>query len=168
MQSVQKWNCLHIGDHRPQPAIVLSCPSPVPFHMQQSSHLPENRQAEKSKHPSYPSSPQLPSILPQPCHPIGTGLTHSSNTLPPIATLSPLSTSPLPAHEPEHMLIDQTQSHSASPQTTQAAPSHALQLMPQHVFVPNHSFTFIATVRYAYVLPSELAMFNHMTLSAPL
>jgi hypothetical protein len=38
------------------------------------------------KHPSYPSSPQLPSVLLLPPHPIGTGLSHSSNSvvLPPL------------------------------------------------------------------------------------
>ena len=103
------------------PATTSSRPSPVPFHTQQSSHSPDNRQTEKSKHPSYPSSPQLPSILPQPPRPIGAGLSHS-NTLPPIATLSPPSTSPSPAHDQDRMSIDRTQSRSASPQTTQAAP----------------------------------------------
>ena len=89
-----------------------------------SSHSPENRQVDKSKHPSYPSSPQLPSVLPLPPRPIGTGLSHTSNSvaLPPIATLSPASTAPSPpGHEPERMSIDRTQSRSASPQT-QAAP----------------------------------------------
>ncbi|KAI9512315.1 TPR-like protein [Russula earlei] len=103
------------------PASASSRPSPIPFRTQPSSHSPESRQAEKSKHPSYPSSPQLPSVLPLPPRPIGAGLSHSSNTLPPIATLSPASTSPSPAHEPERMSIDRTQSRSASPQT-QAAP----------------------------------------------
>ncbi len=108
------------------PATASSRPSPVPFRTQPSSHSPENRQAEKSKHPSYPSSPQLPSVLPLPPRPIGavlshTSNSHSSNTLPPIATLSPTSTSPSPAHEQERMSIDRTQSRSASPQT-QAAP----------------------------------------------
>jgi hypothetical protein len=103
------------------PASTSSRPSPVPFRTQPSSRSPENRQAEKSKHPSYPSSPQLPSVLPLPPRPIGAGLSHSSNTLPPIATLSPTSTSPSPAHEPERMSIDRTQSRSTSPQA-QAAP----------------------------------------------
>ena len=127
MQSVRKWICLRAGDHRitghqTPPASASSRPSPAPFHTQRSSHSPENRQAEKSKHPSHPSSPQLPAILPQPPRPIGAGLSHNSNTLPPIATLSPTSTSPSPAHDPERMSIDRTQSRSASPQTTQAAP----------------------------------------------
>jgi glucose repression mediator protein len=111
-----------IPPHRVSPpATASSRPSPVPFRTQPSSHSPENRQTEKSKHPSYPSSPQLPSVLPLPPRPIGAGLSHASNTLPPIATLSPTSTSPSPAHEPERMSIDRTQSRSASPQT-QAAP----------------------------------------------
>jgi hypothetical protein len=38
------------------------------------------------------------------------------HTLPPIATLSPTSTSPSPAHEPERMSIDRTQPRLASPQ----------------------------------------------------
>jgi hypothetical protein len=103
------------------PATTSSRPSPAPFRTQPSSHSPENRQGEKSKHPSYPPSPQLPSVLPLPPRPIGAGLSHTSNTLPPIATLSPTSTSPSPAHEPERMSIDRTQSRSASP-LTQAAP----------------------------------------------
>ena len=104
------------------PATTSSRPSPTPFRTQPSSHSPESRQAEKSKHPSYPSSPQLPLVLPMPPRPIGAGLSHSSsNTLPPIATLTPTSTSPSPAHEAERMSIDRTQSRSASPQT-QAAP----------------------------------------------
>jgi hypothetical protein len=75
------------------PASASSRPSP-PFRTQPSSHSPENRQAENSKHPSYPSSLQLPAVLPLPPRPIGTGLSHAPNTLPPIATLSPTSTSP--------------------------------------------------------------------------
>jgi glucose repression mediator protein len=111
-----------IPTHRGSPpATASSRPSPVPFRTQPSSHSPENRQTEKSKHPSYPSSPQLPAVLPLPPRPIGAGLSHTSNTLPPIATLSPTSTSPSPAHEPERMSIDRTQSRSASPQT-QVAP----------------------------------------------
>ena len=97
--------------------------------MQPSSHSPESRQAEKSKHPSYPSSPQLPSVLPLPPRPIGAGLSHSSNTLPPIATLSPTSTSPSPAHEPERMSIDRTQSRSASPQTQTAPRGKFVEVM---------------------------------------
>jgi general transcriptional corepressor CYC8 len=87
-----------------------------------SSHSPENRQVEKSKHSSFPSSPQLPSVLPLPPRPIGTGLSHSSNpvALPPITTLSPASTAPSPGHEPERMSIDRTQSRSASPQAQPA------------------------------------------------
>jgi hypothetical protein len=104
------------------PVAATSRPSPNPFRNQRSSHSPENRQAENSKHPSYPSSPQLPSVLPLPPRPIGTGLSHTPNTLPPIATLSPTSTSPSPAHEPERMSIDRTQSRSASPQTQSAPP----------------------------------------------
>jgi glucose repression mediator protein len=104
------------------PAPPPSGRSPTPFRTQPSSHSPENRQADK-KHPSYPSSPQLPSVLPLPPRPLGAGLSHSSNSvaLPPIATLSPASTAPSPAHEAERVSIDRTQSRSASPHT-QAAP----------------------------------------------
>jgi hypothetical protein len=104
------------------PAPPPSGRSPTPFCTQPSSHSPENRQADK-KHPSYPSSPQLPSVLPLPPRPLGAGLSHSSNSvaLPPIATLSPASTAPSPAHEAERVSIDRTQSRSASPHT-QAAP----------------------------------------------
>ena len=104
------------------PAPPSSGRSPTPFRTQPSSHSPENRQGEK-KHPSYPSSPQLPSVLPLPPRPLGAGLSHSSNSvaLPPIATLSPASTAPSPAHEVERVSIDRTQSRSASPHA-QAAP----------------------------------------------
>jgi glucose repression mediator protein len=111
------------------PATTSSRPSPNPFRAQPSSHSPENRQAESSKHPSYPSSPQLPSVLPLPPRPIGTGLSHTPNTLPPIATLSPTSTSPSPAHEPERMSIDRTQSRSASPQTHSAPRGKFVEVM---------------------------------------
>jgi hypothetical protein len=47
--------------------------------------------------------------------------TRPSSPQPPIATLSPTPTSPSPAHEPEHMSIDQTQSQLASLQA-QSAP----------------------------------------------
>ncbi|KAI0252658.1 hypothetical protein BJV78DRAFT_1281512 [Lactifluus subvellereus] len=97
-----------------------------------SSHSPENRQVEKSKHPSYPSSPQLPSVLPLPPRPIGTGLSHTSNSvaLPPIATLSPTSSAPSPpGHEPERMSIDRTQSRSASPQTQPAPRGKYVEVM---------------------------------------
>ncbi|KAI0307532.1 hypothetical protein B0F90DRAFT_1807017 [Multifurca ochricompacta] len=100
------------------PGPSSSRPSPIPLR-NQPSHSPENRQAEKSKHSSYPSSPQLPSVLPLPPRPIGAGLSsHTSNSvaLPPIATLSPASTAPSPAHEQERMSIDRTQSRSVSPQ----------------------------------------------------
>jgi hypothetical protein len=38
-----------------------------------------------------------PEVLPLPPHPIGTGLSHAPNMLPPTAMLSPTSTSPSPA-----------------------------------------------------------------------
>ena len=110
------------------PVSASSRPSP-PFRTQPSSRSPENRQAENSKHPSYPSSPQLPAVLPLPPRPIGTGLSHTPNTLPPIATLSPTSTSPSPAHEPDRMSIDRTQSRSASPQAQSAPRGKFVEVM---------------------------------------
>ena len=96
-----------------------------------SPHSPESRQVEKSKHSPYPSSPQLPSVLPRPPRPIGTGLSHTSDSvaLPPIATLSPASTAPSPGHEPERMSIDRTQSRSASPQAQTAPRSKFAEVM---------------------------------------
>ena len=112
------------------PVPPSSARSPTPFRTQPSSHSPENRQGEK-KHPSYPSSPQLPSVLPLPPRPIGTGLSHSSNSvaLPPIATLSPASTAPSPAHEVERVSIDRTQSRSASPHTQVAPRGKFMEVM---------------------------------------
>lgn len=118
-----------ISARKSPPATTSSRPSP-PFRTQPSSHSPENRQAENSKHPSYPSSPQLPAVLPLPPRPIGAGLSsHTPNTLPPIATLSPTSTSPSPAHEAERMSIDRTQSRSASPQTQSAPRGKFVEVM---------------------------------------
>jgi hypothetical protein len=112
------------------PVPPSSARSPTPFRTQPSSHSPENRQGEK-KHPSYPSSPQLPSVLPLPPRPIGTGLSHSSNSvaLPPIATLSPASTAPSPAHEVERVSIDRTQSRSASPHPQVAPRGKFMEVM---------------------------------------
>lgn len=112
------------------PVPPSSARSPTPFRTQPSSHSPENRQGEK-KHPSYPSSPQLPSVLPLPPRPIGTGLSHSSNSvaLPPIATLSPASTAPSPAHEVERVSIDRTQSRSASPHPQVAPRAKFMEVM---------------------------------------
>ncbi|KAH9996620.1 hypothetical protein BJV77DRAFT_987930 [Russula vinacea] len=111
------------------PANTSSRPSPNPFRTQPSSRSPENRQGENSKHPSYPSSPQLPAVLPLPPRPIGTGLSHTPNTLPPIATLPPTSPSPSPDHEPERMSVDRTQSRSASPQTQSAPRGKFVEVM---------------------------------------
>ena len=102
------------------PASALSCPS-LPFWTQMSSHSPENRLGENSKHPSYSPGPQLPVVLPLPPCLIDTGLSHTPNVLLPVAKLSPTSTSPSPGHEPEYMSIDRTQSRPASPQA-QSAP----------------------------------------------
>jgi hypothetical protein len=59
----------------------------------------------------------------------GTGHSHAPNTLPPIATLSPTSTSPSPAHEPECMSIDRTQSRSAYPQAQSAPRGKFVEVM---------------------------------------
>src|SRR6266850_1466084 len=97
---------------KPAPITLLpsasSRPSSVPVRTQPSSHSLENRQAEKSKHPLYPSSPQLPLVLPRAPRTIRAVLSHALNTLPPIATHSPTSTLPLLDHEPEHMSIRST------------------------------------------------------------
>ncbi|TFY79411.1 hypothetical protein EWM64_g4599 [Hericium alpestre] len=57
-----------------------SRPSPIPFRTQppSHSHSPETRQMDKPKHPSYPSSPQLPAVLPPVPRPVGAGLSHNS------------------------------------------------------------------------------------------
>lgn len=99
--------------HRASSASPPSRPSPVPFRGQPSSRSPENRQIEKAKHPSYPSSPQLPSVLPPHPRPIGAGLSHPGNVaLPPIATLSPTSSAPSPARETERTTHSRSPSHS--------------------------------------------------------
>ena len=120
---------VEIPTRKVSPPASASCRPSPPFRTQPSSRSPENRQAENSKHPSYPSSPQLPAVLPLPPRPIGSGLSHTPNTLPPIATLSPTSTSPSPAHEPERMSIDRTQSRSASPQAQSAPRGKFVEVM---------------------------------------
>ncbi|EIM83322.1 TPR-like protein [Stereum hirsutum FP-91666 SS1] len=93
-------------------------PSPAPYRTGPSSRSPENRQLDKSKQ-SYPSSPQLPAVLPPHPRPIGAGLAHSSSVnLPPIATLSPASSAPSPA-DADRMQVDREgrRSHSRTPPT---------------------------------------------------
>jgi len=55
--------------------VVLGCCASI----QPSSHSPGNIQAEKSKHPSYPPSPQPPLVLSRPPRPVGAGLSHALN-----------------------------------------------------------------------------------------
>lgn len=95
-------------------------PSPIPFRTQ-PSHSPEIRQSMNDPQP-YPSSPPLPAILPPHPRPVGAGLSsHSSNNnsnsinLPPIATLSP-SSSTAPSHPSptadDRMVVDSARSIS--------------------------------------------------------
>jgi general transcriptional corepressor CYC8 len=78
------------------PASASSRPSP-PFRTQPSSRSPENRQVENSKHPSYPSTPQVPAVLPLPPRSIGTGHSHAQNTLLPLQRSHP--------HQPRRRLL---------------------------------------------------------------
>ncbi|KAI0040507.1 TPR-like protein [Auriscalpium vulgare] len=95
-----------------------SRPSPMPFH-KQSTSTSRSPPQERTKHASYPSSPQLPAVLPPHPRPLGAGLS-SAVALPPIATLSPASTAPSPpAREQER----RTPEHGRSPSTSSPAPS---------------------------------------------
>jgi hypothetical protein len=86
-----------------------SRPSPIPFRTQPASHSPEARQPLD---PYPPPSPPLPAVLPPHPRPVGAGLSHVSTSgpiaLPPIATLSPPSTthSPTDRDRDDRMQVD--------------------------------------------------------------
>ncbi|KAF9242359.1 TPR-like protein [Melanogaster broomeanus] len=93
------------GRHTPVPS---SRPSPLPFRTQLTSRSPESRQHEHGEggHAYPPSPPSMSVSLPPHPRPIGSSHASASASiaLPPIATLSPASTTPSPSDD--RMTVD--------------------------------------------------------------
>ncbi|KAH9891250.1 hypothetical protein C8Q73DRAFT_651587 [Cubamyces lactineus] len=97
------------GRPTPTPSTRLS---PIPFRQQPTSHSPDMRQpAENAR--SYPSSPQLPTMLPPHPRPIGAGL--AGHGAPPSMGLPPMSTRSPPSHSTSPAEDERMHSRSASP-----------------------------------------------------
>jgi general transcriptional corepressor CYC8 len=123
-------------------------PSPIPFRQQPSQHnSPEERAVPPNMHPidrsafagSPPSAP-LQVVLPPHPRPIGTGMSsHTSVTLPSIATLSPQSNHPSPSAEEERMAVESRRSSQTGSPTSRgkfADVMHRPSSSPQGKGVP--------------------------------